>query len=212
MPEGVSYEGVFGTETDKNFAFAAPNAGLTMYTQLGMASRVSQSARIAPQKTASSNGVAGGIGSGSGPGVGAAVGGGSGGGTFRSAMAPPPPPSVAMPSVVPNGEPSPQFPGEKRTGERAVLESKLSPTLLEAFDCWQKLGVNCKLVKDGKVELQVLLTNNSEPVINQLKALGFAPSQNRPAERTIIGQLPLEKLIELAKMDSVRFVASVRRE
>ncbi len=90
-----------------------------------------------------------------------------------------------------------------------MLESKLQPALLEAFDCWKKSGKDCKLAPSGKVEVQVWLTNNSDAVLEQLKAIGFTMSQARP--KVVIGHLSVEKLSDLAKIRSVRFVSRVRR-
>jgi hypothetical protein len=36
-------------------------------------------------------------------------------------------------------------------------------------------------------------------------------SPNRPKEKIIIGRLPVGKLVELAQVETVRFVAPVRR-
>jgi hypothetical protein len=99
----------------------------------------------------------------------------------------------------------------KPTGERALLESKLSPAILRAFDCWKKSGRECKQAKDGTVELQLFLTDDSATVIDKLKALGLSVSQNRRKGKVVIGRLPVEKLADLAKLTAVRFVAVVRR-
>jgi hypothetical protein len=101
--------------------------------------------------------------------------------------------------------------GEKPTSERLLLESKLHPALLEAFDCWKKSGQDCKLVKDGSVEVQLWLTDNSTAALDQLKALGFTTSQARHEKKALVGRLPAEKLADLARIGAVRFVSPVRR-
>jgi Ca-activated chloride channel family protein len=201
MPEGVSYEGVFGGEKDA--LFDAPNAGLTLYEQMGMASKAGRYSGNGLAKLAAPSRVGGGIASGSGGGVGVGVAGG---------VAPPaPPPMLAMPTVATLTEATPHLPDAKPNGERAVLESKLNPTLLEAFDCWKSQRLDCKLAEDGTVEIQLFLMDDSTVVIEQLKALGLAVSQDRPRQRIVIGRLSMWRLAELAKMETVRFVAPVRR-
>ena len=114
--------------------------------------------------------------------------------------------------TVTEAEGPPPLPGEEKpTGERALLESKLHPALLEAFDCWKKSGPDCQLTPGGTMEVQVWLTDDSGGVLEQLKALGFTMSQARGKEKAIIGHLPAEKLADLAKVSAVRFVSPVRR-
>jgi hypothetical protein len=199
MPEGVTYEGVFGGEKDA--MLLSPNAGLTMFAQLGKTARISGNGAIVMRKMVAHNGSA--VGSGSGAGVG----GGVAGGVPPS----PPPPMVAMPNIATLPQSSSQLPDEKPAGERAIMESKLSPALLEAFDCWKKQTLECKLPEDGTVEIELFLTEDSAAVIELIKPLGFAVSQDRPKEKAVVGRLPIGKLVELAKMESVRFVAQARR-
>jgi Ca-activated chloride channel homolog len=207
MPEGVTYEGVFGNERDA--LLYSPNAGLTLYEQMGMSSKAARFSGGGLAKLAAPSRVSGGIASGSGGGVGAGV---SVGGPL-----PAPPPMVAMPTVIamPSGatlpEETPPLPDGKPTSERALLESKVNPTVLEAFDCWKMQRSGCRLVKDGTVEIELFLTEDSAAVIELIKPLGFVVSQDRPKEKIVIGRLPLGKLVELAKMETVRFVAQVRR-
>jgi hypothetical protein len=125
---------------------------------------------------------------------------------------PPPPPPPATVRPIANDDASAQsIVLAKPTGERAVLESKLHPALLKAFDCWKNSGQGCKLVKDGAVEVQLWLTDDSGAVLEQLKALGFTTSQARPKEKVIVGHLPVEKLADLAKISAVRFASPAKR-
>jgi hypothetical protein len=199
MSDGVTYEGVFGSY---KAWLNVPNAGLTMYSQLGKAqtttSRVNRN-------------VAGGIGAGSGAGFGAGVGCGTGGGMFRSQAPAPPPASQAMVITDAGVGASSVAEDEKPTGERVLLESKLHPALLDAFDCWKKSRQDCQLVKDGTIEVQLWLTDDSSAVLEQLKALGFTTSETRPKEKAIVGHMPVEKLTDLTKIGAVRFVSPVRR-
>ncbi|HWY20430.1 MAG TPA: VIT domain-containing protein [Candidatus Acidoferrum sp.] len=179
MPEGVSYEKVFGD--DKNALAYSPNAGLTMYAQLGSAA-----------KSARASGIAGG------------VGGGIGGPLVVSPMAPPPRSREMDASI---DKPSVEV---KPTGERATLEAKLHPAVLRAFDCWQKSEQHCKLVTDGTLEVQLWLGEDSDSVIAQLSALGFVKSQSRSRGKVLAGRLPVEKLADLVKISAVHFVSPVR--
>jgi hypothetical protein len=85
------------------------------------------------------------------------------------------------------------------------------PVLLDHFDCWKKQGSDCKLAEDGIVEIQLFLTEDSPAVIEQIEALGFSVSQDRPKERIVIGRVPMGKLAKLANVQTVRFITVVRR-
>jgi Ca-activated chloride channel family protein len=197
MPEGVSYQSVFADEKD---ALAhAPDAGLTKY--------------VLHQNVAAITSSVASLGSGSGAGVGAGVGGGVGDGMYSRPPGPPPPPPPPS-SVVAKAGPAagPSVPADdKPAGARALLESKLHPALLKAYDCWKKSGLDCKLVKHGVVEVQLWLADESGAVLAQLEALGFTTAQARSKTKVIVGQMPAEKLAELATIAAVRFVSPPRR-
>jgi Ca-activated chloride channel homolog len=193
MPEGMSYEGVFGER--KNW-LAAPNT-VSLHAQMSIATKANRA----------SNGVVSGVGGGI---VGPAAGGGFGGGTFHGAAPTSAAPRTATPVTV-VAEPSSEPVKPKRDTERAILESKLSPTLLDVFDCWKKQGSDCNQAKDGTVELQLFLKEDTAAVIDKLKALGLSGAQERTKEKMIVGRLPLDKLTEVAKMEAVVFVTPVRR-
>ena len=197
MPEGMSYEGVFGGNPEMQFdrlaSFATiKSGGNTFHRQMA------PSAGLAP----------GIVGAGSGGGIGSVSGGGIGGGVYVPA------PKLAAPTAVTTepevAELSPT-PNAKPTTERALLESKLSPAVLARFDCWKKQAADCKLAADGTIELQLFLKELSPTVLDQLKSLGFQLSQDRAQQKTVIGRVPLDKLIELARMETITFVSSVRR-
>lgn len=129
--------------------------------------------------------------------------------SFARLASPPPP---VPPAKSRNGSPQVGASNAPSTNpERALLETKLHPALLEAFDCWKKSGQECKLIQAGKVDVQIFLTDESAAVAEQLKALGFEMMQNRPKEKMLIGHLPVEKLGALAKVAQVKFVSPVRR-
>ncbi len=178
MPEGVSYEGVFGDE-----------AGSGPMPVMGVAQSVT---------------VSGGFGSG------AAFSAGLRAPRQVLASPPPPPPAVNGPQLQGkqgDGNAVKTPPEKKPTGERAVLESKLHPALLKAFDCWKNGGEPCKSVQDGKVQIQIFLADAPAALIDQLKALGFEISAKPSAGKALLGRLPIDKLPALARMPQVRFVS-----
>jgi hypothetical protein len=83
--------------------------------------------------------------------------------------------------------------------------------VLDRFDCWKKQQSNCKSAPEGAIQIQVVLTDDSAVVVDQLKALGLEIAEVRKKERTVIGRLPIEKLTDLAKMEAVKFVTQVSR-
>jgi hypothetical protein len=97
------------------------------------------------------------------------------------------------------------------SAERKLLESKLQPSLLEAFDCAAKQQHDCKLVHDDKIEIEVWLAKNSASVIEQLRKLGLEPESDRASARGLVGKFPVARLELLAQMPEVRFVSNARR-
>ena len=186
MPAGVSYETTFGADKD---AWQSSSNG-----------RLMQSAQFSKARSRVSAGFGGGLGSGTGT------------VSLPSPVAiplgPPPPLLPAGSMNVDGGAPSVEV---KPTGERALLESKLHPTVLQEFDCWKQSGQNCKLVTNDILELQLWLADASDPVIAQLAAVGFVVSLPRSHEKVLVGRLPVAKLADLVKIDAVRFVSPVRR-
>ena len=202
MPAGVSYEGVFGTDK------AISGTGNYAYLVNGA---TGGRANAAQSQAFHGGGRVYGAGSGGG------VAGGSVGGTVGwVANAPPPAPSPSQLMVLKVPKPSESETDatfsrpEKSSKERTTLESKLHPTLLQTFDCWKKSGTDCKLTKDGSMEVQLWLTDDSSAVLDQLKALGFTISHVRPKEKVVIGRLPIEKLADLVRITALRFASPVR--
>ena len=102
-------------------------------------------------------------------------------------------------------------PDAQPSTERALLEAKLSPAVLAAFDCWKTKGKDCKLAPDGAIEIQLFLTKDPAAVIEQLRDAGLGLPQVRPKEKVVIGRLAPEKLIAIVSMETVMFVTPVRR-
>jgi Ca-activated chloride channel family protein len=197
MPEGMSYEGVFGDEKSALF---------------GM---VLKSARVSRRMI--------GVGTGSGAG---SAGGAAGGVVTRGALqaptkvpgsvSPPPPPPPSMHTqITVSGEQvetPPSIPPHPSDPARALLESKLHPSVLAAFDCSQRSsasGPGCDLIHSGKLELHIWLKTDSPQILDQLKALGFDLTRHHESALSVEGAFPVEKLPALAQLEAVRFVVTV---
>jgi Ca-activated chloride channel family protein len=68
-----------------------------------------------------------------------------------------------------------------------------------------------RLLKDGKVEIQVWLEDASVEVRQALKALGFELIGEPTVAKILLGRIPAEKLGELAEITSVRYVGPLGR-
>ena len=189
MPEGTSFDGIFGSDADKKAQFGS-------YAQLAAPGRLSKALALhAP--------MAGAVPAANAPGSGAGI----GGGVYLAAPGPPPPP--ASPSTGTAG-PSPT-PNTKPSSERALLESKLSPAILALFDCWKSQTKDCKLAPDGTIEVQLFLTKDPSAILDQLKAAGLQISQTSLRGKAVTGRISIEKLASLANLDAVKFVAPLRQ-
>lgn len=196
MPEGVSCAGIFGNEDNK---LAATTNGRSFLYSAGAIGGATHGpfTKVLPQVAPP----AAGIGSGSGGGMGASIGG--------PILAPPPSGATVTAKLQMQPEASPLL--DAPTGDRALLESKLSPSVLDRLDCWKKHASDCKLAPNEIVDLQLFLTESSIALIDQLKALGLQISQIRKKERLVIARVPLGKLTELAKLQQVKFISEPRR-
>jgi Ca-activated chloride channel family protein len=193
MPEGVSYEGVFGQNLNAETLLRA-NAGLTLNGRLN--------ALQARAYTLNAPGA---------PGAGAvrldpAV-------TTSGAVPGPPPPATgpsAVPTVKEAGKSAPSGPLSE---QRRILESKLQPAVLATLDCFRKsgdAGPSCANVRSGRVAIEVWLRQDSPAVRRQLQALGFAVTRGGGA-RMVAGTLRVEKLEQLAQLSAVEFISLERR-
>jgi Ca-activated chloride channel family protein len=195
MPEGVSYEGIFGNEGDK---LAATNGRSFLYSA-GAIGGANHGAfkKVLPQVATPAAGIASGSGGGIAPSIGGPI------------PAPPPPTATVTTKLQMQPEPSPML--NAPPNDRALLESKLSPAVLERFDCWKKQASECKLAPDGTADVQLFLSENSAAVIDQLKALGLQISQIRKKERLVIARVPIDKLTDVANLRQIKFVSEPRR-
>ncbi|MCU1309899.1 MAG: uncharacterized protein JWO20_1024, partial [Candidatus Angelobacter sp.] len=96
---------------------------------------------------------------------------------------------------------------EKKKDERRELEQKLHPGLLAVYECWVK-GPNAKCgnVNQGRIAIQVWLSESSPSLMKELKALGFVVTPGKTGAQ-LRGTLPMERLRSLAGMKEVKLVA-----
>jgi Ca-activated chloride channel family protein len=146
MPEGVSYEGVFGEADALRMAKSAPTGVVLM--------------------------------------------------TYSATGAP--------------GTPPPAKPGrieESKNERRPNQASKLHPDLQALVE---GRPVESIAVRNGKVEVEIWLTNPTPGVLAQLKALGFELIVQPKIAKVLIGRLPVSKLKETAALAGVRYVSPYR--
>lgn len=190
MPEGVSYQGVFGP-------VGAP-ASLRAFGRYG-AGMVTATAGVRLAMPA--------------PAAGGGYGGYGGGGRGVSAAptAPKAGPRQEVSADAPAGSApaKPLTPAEQRA---AKLKAKLDGALRELPARLAKEGKDGSLktdrleVKDGRVEVAVWLNDNSDAALAKLKELGFETVIASKVAKMVVGKIPVAKLEELALLDAVRRV------
>lgn len=94
----------------------------------------------------------------------------------------------------------------------ADVKSKLHPSLAAVVERLKKPDAKpsedeSKLVRDGKAEVQIWLTEKTPEVLAQLKQLGFELLLDPQSARLVIGRMPVEKLAALAELKAVRYVS-----
>jgi Ca-activated chloride channel family protein len=102
---------------------------------------------------------------------------------------------------------------EKAENRRALMESRLHPTLLAAYDCWQKTGGknHCAGVTNGRVNIKIWLTNQTPQLQQALGTAGFMPATDRAhslaTSLELVGSVEIEKLPLLAEVSGVKLIA-----
>jgi Ca-activated chloride channel family protein len=96
---------------------------------------------------------------------------------------------------------------DKRIVLHREMEAKLNPGLLAVYECLLKKNSNCGNVQNGRLAIQVWLTESSPAVMKELKRLGFVVSPGKSGEAQIHGTMPIDKLQLLAQMKEVKLVA-----
>jgi hypothetical protein len=210
MPEGVSYEGVFGERREYDRLMAGVGSGvvsrnMTSLAYLQPSTAANQTVEVqaatlqAPSTTP--NQLHG-----------------------QLPAPPPPPPPIGGPIArvptkagsVADGEHLDDAPGaDLRTKERRSLESKLQPAVLAAVDCFHKAAnksaASCANVHAGKIAVEIWLSADSTATRDQLRALGFELAQDHHTQKMLAGTLALERLEVLTKLDAVQFISLQRR-
>lgn len=100
----------------------------------------------------------------------------------------------------------------RQLGPEEQKLAKLAPALRSLAERTKSPGFKptaeeAKLLRHGKVEVQVFLTDTSPATLKQLQALGFEVVLQPTTAKLVIGRLPVEKLIALAELKVVRYVA-----
>jgi Ca-activated chloride channel family protein len=190
MPDGVSRKGVFGAkdgERQETFYSAAQSLS------------VNRMQAPIPATNAPTGYVGGGV-----------TGGGFGGiGVYKSAEASTD--AVSQPKLA-----------AKEDAKKARADFKLSPSLQEVMDCMRILSVSsmaapkkgenvgCATDKDGKVLVQLQLTDKSAETMKQLAAAGFEVVSDPRATPTVaIGRISALKLEDVAKISAVRYASKL---
>jgi Ca-activated chloride channel family protein len=193
MPEGVSYEGVFGKNEQRHIGASAKRAQPLMAPQIAATPMPSSSADSATQSViVREKNQAPRAGSGSGKGAGQGRGASVSGGNL----------------ALGGGSVSPSPEDEK---QRQLL-SKLHPSISAVIERLknkqtQPTAEEAKFVRDGKAEIQIWLADKSAGTMEQLRKLGFEVILNPQSSKLIIGRLPIEKLASLAELAAVKYIA-----
>ncbi|HWT01891.1 MAG TPA: VIT domain-containing protein [Pyrinomonadaceae bacterium] len=218
MPEGMSYEGVFGA--DKNAPSGTMTFALARTLRTGGGGGFSRgTADRARRRSPVSRGVISGNGRGAAAPAGARNAGGGGGGvsqtaTVRAAKVPAGQSPVTTSTEV-SAEPMPTPKLSPREEKRQRLETKLNPSLVALVDRLKDRNAKpgpdeARFVRDGRAEIQIWLTDKSEEAIARLKQLGFEVVLDPKTAKLVIGRLPVEKLEALAELPFVRYVAPLK--
>jgi Ca-activated chloride channel homolog len=206
MPDGVSRAGVFGARDGETYNQSVRGSANLLYASPGVASSRAQYSTNAPtgyvsggtglEKTYAADGVSiidgefGGIGVYS---------------RAKSASE-----SASQPAVP-----------AKEDAKNARAEFKLSPALQQTLHCMQMYAVSsrapsqkgevgCATDKDGKIRVQLQLTDKSVETMKKLQALGFEIVTDPRSSATVaIGRISALKLTDLSKLDAVRYVSSL---
>jgi uncharacterized protein YegL len=192
MPEGVSYEGVFG-QGGRLQQFAK-----LQVPQQCCTSQLPASVGMLPSNGSGSgggigSGKGGGVGAGSGPGYAPGSAGGSAGATLYEQM------GLSNKSDRFNRTDGTHL-GTGDYEASVKLRAKMRESLVALI---LRGEGKATLVKDGSVAIQLWLTDAS--AVAQLKQAGFEVT--RASGKVVVGKIALEKLAALAELTTVRYIA-----
>ncbi len=209
LSEGMQYEPAWSGDAKAPVAmrlpFLARSARIVRGIPAGRAGGVIGGVPGASPPAVAYNGVVsgGGGGGGSGAGYGAGIGGGVGGGVYRV--------GPGAPSAV--GNPSGTAPAK----QDRMVERKLHPQLVAAYDCWQaqsdksKAPSACKL-KGDTVLVRVIVSGDAQAALQQLNANGFEVQPASARRGQFVCRTTIDRLATLADFSFVQFVAPAEGE
>ncbi len=104
-------------------------------------------------------------------------------------------------------------PGDAKSN---MLHTKLHPSLFAVVERLKKPGAQpsdeeAKLAPRGKIEIQIWLSGSSAQALERLKQLGFETVLTARAGNSVIGRIAVEKLAALAALDIVHYVEPFSR-
>src|SRR4051812_23612298 len=86
---------------------------------------------------------------------------------------------------------------------RALLESKLRPDALAAFDCAEhrkSAAASCAGVRNGKLELRISVGSDPKQVLKRLKKAGLRNAKLNAYGTEITGSAALDRLVAIARL------------
>jgi hypothetical protein len=198
MPEGVSRQGVFGEEDEKNGP--SPTKSLAYRRMPYKVKAPGRQARVSGN-------------------VGAGGAGGGGRGTASPVQTSTiPPPRSNAPSyggaggVVVDGISDSDITLSKEEQRRRAMLSRLHPSIAAVIERLAKKNTQAaadeiKFIRAGQAEVQIWLTEKTPEALAQLKQLGFELVLNPKSVKMVIGRIAIEKLARLSELKFVRYVA-----
>ena len=98
-----------------------------------------------------------------------------------------------------------------------MIDSKLHPQLIAAYDCWQaqadksKAASACKL-KSDTVSVRIVVSGDAQAALQQLKANGFDVQPASARRGQFVCRTTIDRLATLANFSFVQFVAPAEGE
>jgi len=115
---------------------------------------------------------------------------------------------VATADAIATGQPEP--PGQQSNELEEKLHRAIFAIVEKSKNKEALSSEESALIRDGKAEVQVWLTEKTDETMAQLKELGFEVISDAKNSKIVIGRLPIEKLEALAKFKFVKYVAPQR--
>lgn len=197
MPEGVSYQGVFGEAEEKAKVYkSVANGRGAVHAPVAPAPRLAYDGSQASPQTARPQAESPRRTEGTGSGIGAGVGPGKNS-TVRASQ------SADVDKA--DGTTAPKDVAAQR------LRAKLEPQILALIERLKNKGQpaagEARFVHNNKAEVQVWLTDKSEKSRALLKQMGFEILLDPSNPRLLIGRIAIDKLEEFAKLGPVTYLA-----